>query len=173
MLDYDLQRCTRRCAATDRELSIGEECYSVLVPDGAAVKRLDYAREAWQVPPENAIGWWKTTIVDPHAGRLHWAPNDVMLSYFERLLHDPTAEDARYCLALLLVRRRVLRVEGQERDPAGNTMLILHCSRNDATYRIPEKMPTPDRAAQIQDQLSVLLDTNGINPAQTQIPQPT
>ena len=45
-------------------------------------------------------------------GRPHWAPNDVMLNYFERLLEDPTAEDARYVLALLLVRRRMLRVEG-------------------------------------------------------------
>jgi hypothetical protein len=106
MIDYEIQRCSRRCAATDRELKSGEVCYSVLVPEGAAVVRRDYAAQAWQGPPENAIGFWKSTLVDPHAGRLHWAPNDVMLNYFERLLEDPAAEDARYVLALLLVRRR-------------------------------------------------------------------
>jgi hypothetical protein len=163
MLDYDIQRCTRRCAATDRELSVGEDCYSVLVPDGASVARRDYSAQGWQGPPENAIGWWKTAVVDPHAGRLHWAPNDVMLNYFERLLNDPTAEDARYVLALLLVRRRVLRVEGHETDAAGRSAIVFHCGRNETQYRVAEVLPTPDRAAAIQQQLSELLQTHGKN----------
>src|SRR5262245_33195335 len=130
MIDYEIHRCTRRCAVTDRELKDGEDCYSVLVPEGAAVVRRDYSAEAWKEPPENAIGWWKTTIVDPQAGRLYWAPNDVMLNYFERLVDDPLAEDARYVLALLLVRRRVLRVEGQEHDASSRPQLGLTCRRH-------------------------------------------
>jgi hypothetical protein len=161
MLDYEIQRCSRRCAATDRELQNGEVCYSVLVLEGAVAVRHDYSAQAWQRPPDNAIGWWKTTIVDPSAGRLYWAPNDVMLNYFERLLEDPAAEDARYVLALLLVRRRVLRVEGHEQDAAGRDNLVLHCSRNEAAYRVPEVLPTPERAAAIQQQLAELLQTHG------------
>ena len=159
MLDYEIHRCTRRCAATDRELAVGETCYSVLVPEGAVVVRRDYSVEAWQQAPDHAIGWWKTTIVDPHAGRPHWAPNDVMLNYFERLLEDPAAEDARYVLALLLVRRRVLRVEGHEKDDRGRDTLVLHCGRNDTDYRVVETMPSPERAAAIQQQLAELLQT--------------
>jgi hypothetical protein len=161
MIDYEIHRCSRRCAATDRELHNGETCYSVLVAEGAAVVRRDYSPEAWQGPPENALGFWQTTIVDPQAGRLHWAPNDVMLNYFERLLDDPTAADARYVLALLLVRRRVLRVEATEKDAAGQDVLVLHCSRNEAQYRVAEVMPTPERAAAIQQQLAELLQTHG------------
>jgi len=161
MLDYEIQRCSRRCAATNRELKDGELCYSVLVPEGGATVRRDYSAEAWNGPPENAIGWWQTTVVDPHAGRPHWAPNDVMLNYFERLLENPAAEDARYVLALLLVRRRVLRVEGHEPDPAGREMLVLYCSRNEAQYRVAEVMPTPEQAAAIQQQLAELLQTHG------------
>ncbi len=161
MIDYDIQRCTRKCAATDRELNVGETCYSVLVAEGATVVRRDYSAESWNAPPENTIGWWKTTIIDPHAGRMHWAPNDVMLHYFERLLEDPAAQDARYVLALLLVRRRVLRVEGHEQDAVGQQTLVLYCGRNEAQYRVAEVMPTPDRAAAIQQQLAELLQTHG------------
>jgi hypothetical protein len=161
MLDYEIQRCSRRCAATDRELKNGEICFSVLVPEGAAAVRRDYSADAWHGPPESAIGWWQTTIVDPHAGRPHWAPNDVMLNYFERLLEDPSAEDARYVLALLLVRRRVLRVEGHEQDAPGRDTLVLYCSRNEAQYRVVEVMPTPERTAAIQHQLAELLQTHG------------
>jgi hypothetical protein len=161
MIDYDIQRCTRKCAATDRELNVGEICYSALVAEGAAVVRRDYSAESWHAPPENTIGWWKTTIIDPHAGRMHWAPNDVMLHYFERLLEDPAADDARYVLALLLVRRRVLRVEGHEQDSAGREIVVLYCSRNEAQYRVAEVMPTAERAGAIQHQLAELLQTHG------------
>jgi hypothetical protein len=168
MIDYDIQRCSRRCCATERELKDGESCFSVLVPEGGAVVRRDYSAEAWQGPPENAIGWWKNTIVDPNAGRPHWAPNDVMLNYFERLLDDPAAADARYVLALLLVRRRVLRVEGHDQDDAGRATLLLYCARNEAQYRVAEFMPSPERAAAIQQQLAELLQTHGRTPAATE-----
>jgi hypothetical protein len=161
MLDYEVQRCSRRCAATDRELKDGEICFSVLMADGSGVVRRDYSIDAWQGPPENALGWWKSTIVDPQAGRLHWAPNDVMLNYFERLEGDASAEDTRYCLALLLVRRRVLRLEGSEPDPSGKNVLQLHCGRNDVHYRVVEVSPPPERAAAIQQQLAELLQTHG------------
>ena len=161
MIDFEIQRCSRRCAATEREFVAGEECFSALVPEGGAVVRKDFCAAAWQGPPENSVGWWKTTIVDNQAGRMFWAPNDVMLNYFERLLEDPTAEDARYVLALLLVRRRVLRVEGHEKDAQGREVIVLHCGRNEAQYRVAEVMPTPERAAAIQQQLSELLQTHG------------
>jgi hypothetical protein len=160
MLDYEIQRCSRRCAATEREMKNGEVCYSVLTAEHAQVVRRDYSAEAWQGPPENAVGWWKSTVVDPNAGRPHWAPNDVMLNYFERLAEDPSAEDARYVLALLLVRRRVLRVESHEPDAAGREVLVLHCSRNDSEHRVTEVMPTAERVEAIQQQLAELLQTS-------------
>src|SRR5687768_9841784 len=113
------------------------------------------------MPPENAIGWWQTTVVDPHAGRPQWAPGDVMLDYFERLLEDSTAADVRYVLALLLVRRRVLRVEGNETNEAGQGVLHLYCGRSETQYHVAEVMPPPERVAEIQRQLAELLQTHG------------
>lgn len=161
MVDYEIQRCTRRCAATERELKNGETCYSVLAPEGASVVRRDYSQEGWKGPPDDALGWWQTTVVDPNAGRPHWAPGDVMLNYFERLLDDPSAADARYVMALLLVRRRLLRLEGSTTDEGGQTVLELYCSRNESAYKVVEMMPTPERAAEIQQQLAELLQSHG------------
>jgi hypothetical protein len=161
MLDFEIQRCSRKCFATERELRNGEVCYSVLVPDGGAVLRRDYSAEAWQGPPEDAIGWWKSSVVDPNLGRPTWAPNDVMLNYFERLGSDAQAEDARYVLALLLVRRRIARVERTETDAAGRPAIVIYCPRNELQYQVAEVMPSPERAAAIQQQLAELLQTHG------------
>ena len=111
LLDFEVQRCTRRCAATDRALEPGDDCYSVLEVQGADVIRKDFCREAWSGVPENAFGWWKSRVPEPTAKKIKLAPNDVLLELFDQLADNRSKQDLRYVLALLLVRRRVLRVD--------------------------------------------------------------
>ena len=131
MIDFEVQRCTRRCHATDRELKPEEHFYSVLVADGADVVRRDYSESAWEGPPEEALGWWKSQMPSADGNKVNWAPNDVMLHYFAQL--DGVAEkaDVRYVLALLMVRRRILRLEESETDEQGREVLVLSSSRNE------------------------------------------
>ena len=157
MFELDVQRCTRRCAKTDREFRPGEIFYSVLVSEGAAVVRYDYSQEAWGEPPEHAVGWWKSQMPEPNAKKINWAPNDVMLHYFEQLEDDPAKADVRYLLALLMVRRRIVRMEETETDEAGNEQLVLYCPKNETEYKVAALDPSPERAAEIQDELSKLL----------------
>ena len=69
MLDFEINRCSRRCSHSDRELKAGEPVYSVLVSRGAQVVRLDYASESWPGPPEESIGWWKSVVPDANGAR--------------------------------------------------------------------------------------------------------
>lgn len=156
-MDYEIQRCTRSCATTGRELGPGEDFYSVLVANGADLKRYDYSIEAWTGPPEGTIGWWKSQMPSPTAKRMHWAPNDVMLHFFEQLEAQSGREDMRYVLALLLVRRRVMRLEEQEHDDQGRELLVLYCPRREATYRVPVVTPDESRVQEIQEELARLL----------------
>jgi hypothetical protein len=169
MIDYEVSRCTRRCAATDRELAPGEAFYSVLLPSGSQVLRQDVSAPEWKGPPENALGWWKGTMPDATSRKPQWAPHEVMLEYFEGLENDPTREDLRYVLALLLVRRRVLRLESEERDAAGRTVQVLECPRKETHYRVAVVLPELSRAVELQNQLSQLLQQPGVPSA---VPQP-
>ncbi len=157
MLDFEVQRCTRRCAKTDRELKPGETFFSVLTAASGAVVRADYSAETWEGPPEGAVGWWKSQMPDPSAKKLHWAPNDVMLHYFEQLDGHDDKVDVRYVLALLLIRRRIVRLEETEKDEQGREVLVLHCPRNENEYRVPVVMPDDQRAHEIQAELAQLL----------------
>ena len=157
MFDFDIQRCTRRCAVTDREFQPGEVFYSALVAEGADVVRRDFTESAWQGQPESAIGWWKSRMPDAAAQRLHFAPNDVLLNYFEQLADDVERQDVRYILALLLVRRRIMRLEDSEQAEGECEHLVLFCPRNDNEYRVEVVGPAPDRVQQIQTELAALL----------------
>lgn len=156
-MDFEIQRCTRLCAVTGREFAPEETFYSVLVGDGADVKRMDYSPEAWTGPPEDALGWWKSRMPGANK-RKKWAPNDVMLDFFDRLENEPQRSDMRYVLALLLVRRRVFREEGAEADEQGRPILTVYCPRRDATYSLPVVTPEESRIEAIQDELAHLLE---------------
>lgn len=139
----------------------GEEFYSVLWAEGAELVRRDYAIEAWEGPPEGAIAWWKSQVPSPEANRVRLAPNDVMLQLFDQLDEQPEKHDMRYVLALLLVRRRVMRMEESERDEAGSEVLVLYCPRREATYRVPAITPDEGRTDDIQQELAALLFAGG------------
>jgi hypothetical protein len=167
LLDFEVQRCTRRCAATDRPLEPGDVCYSVLEVAGANVVRHDYCVDGWSGPPEAAFAWWKSRVPEPTTKKIKLAPNDVLLELFDQLADRPGQEDMRYVLALLLLRRRVLRLDlpldapGRQAaealpDPAAGSMSV-YCSKRDATYEVPVVMPDEARIDEIQTQLSELL----------------
>ncbi len=161
LMDYEVQRCTRQCVVSGRELKPGETFYSVLKSEGANVVRQDYAEEAWTGPPDNVIGWWKSQVPTGDPRKLHWAPNDVMLELFEQLADQPERFDFRYVLSLLLIRRKLLRLEESERDAAGNEIVLLSCPTRETEYRVEVVLPDAPRAQEIQEELQRLLFAKG------------
>ncbi len=155
-MEYEIERFTRLCHATGRELAAGEPYYSVLVDEGAQLRRWDYSVDAWQGPPEGALGWWKSQRPGESSQRCV-APSEVLLSFFDQLETQPDKQDTRYVLALFLVRRRIMRLEETESDDQGQEQLVLYCPRRDATYRVPAVVPDESRIEQIQEQLLQLI----------------
>jgi hypothetical protein len=156
-MEYDHVRCTRRCVVTGREFAPGEMFYSVLVAEGSNLVRHDYSAESWQGPPEGVVGWWKSHLPAASGNRVRWAPNDVMLDLLEQAASDPARAEMRYILALLLVRRRVCRLEESQHDEEGREVLVLFCPRREVEYRVPVAMPDEARAKAIQEELAQLL----------------
>jgi hypothetical protein len=169
-LEFEVQRMTRRCAATDRALEPGDVCYSVLEARGADLVRTDYCTTAWAGPPEGAIGWWLARIPAATAKTVKLAPNDVLLKLFDQLAEQPESEDIRYVLALLLIRRRVLRMESPsetiglpsalERNASslGNCdtleMMTVYCPKRETSYCLTVAIPSGERIDEIQRLLS-------------------
>ena len=109
------------------------------------------------LPSAEALGWWKSQVPTAETKKTQWAPNDVMLGLFDELADAPDRADMRYVLALLLIRRRVLRLEETQRDEHEREMLLVYCPRRQTDYKVPVAMPDGDRAKQIQHSLAQLL----------------
>lgn len=153
MIDFEIERCTRHCAVTGRELKPGEEYYTVLIDDDEQWRRLDYSAEAWQGPPDDCVAWWRARIPPPSGTRKHWAPDDVMLHCLEELEGNAERADFRYVLALLMMRRRILRLEGTERMPDGSERATFYCPKRDAAYTVPVVLPDEARLQGLQEEI--------------------
>ena len=156
-MDFEVQRCTRHCATSGRELAEGEEFFSAIVAEGGQVQRLDYAIEGWQGSPPAAIAWWRSKMPTREARKSQLAPSEVLLELFASLADAADKADMRYVMALLLVRRRILRLEDTETDADGQEVLVLYCPRDESTHRVRSVMPDEQRTTEIQNELTALL----------------
>jgi hypothetical protein len=156
-MDYDIQHNAKCCSVTGRTFVPGETYYSAVVDEGSELKRYDFGADAWKGPPEDAVGWWKTQIPDRTSMKKRWAPNELMLDFWDKLADEPERQDMRYVLTLLLVRRRVLRLDEENRDSTGGELLVVYCPRRETSYEIPVLDPPMERIGQIQEELAALL----------------
>jgi hypothetical protein len=157
MLDFDVDRCSRRCAATEREFQPGDEVVSALTTEQGQVRRSDYLASAWPGPSDATLAWWKSRVPASHDQKQRWAPSEVMLECFEQLAGVSDKQELRYLLALVLVRKRILRQEAIEKDEAGREIVVLYCPRTESEHRVLQAFPAAESAAQVQAELLQLL----------------
>lgn len=158
----DVPKPSKTCCVSGRELQPGDVFFSALVEEKDDVKRLDVGVEHWTGPPEaglpeNWIGWWKARVPAIGEKKIKLAPNDILFNLFDRLRLEPDQADMLYVLTLLLIRRRVLRYDREEKDESGRKILVVYSFKDNSTFEIPVAMPESDRLEEVQEQLSHLL----------------
>ena len=120
LLDFEIANCTRRCAASGRALAPGETYFSTLHMERGAPVRRDYAarrlagRRRRTPSPGGSRGSTAATAPEPKL-----APQDVLLNLFAALADEPAEAEFRYVLGLLLLRRRLVKLDETRRDGDG------------------------------------------------------
>ena len=164
-LDYSVRRSTRRCAASDREFEAGESYVSALEEAEGEVVRRDYALQAWDGQNETVIAWWRSRMPAKNA-KDQAAPPEVLLRLLDEWADRPEEAAPRYVLALLLIRRKVLRFSGgglldglneDEQSGGANETLRLVRPGGADEVEVPVTPPTAEEAPQVHARLTELL----------------
>jgi hypothetical protein len=118
---YPVSRSGGVCAATGRAFAPGEEIVAALVevPGSKGLQRIDYALTAWEggarpAAPAAVFGFWRARFAPAASKPKPIMSDDELRDLFEELAEatEPRQIVFRYVLALLLIRRRVLRLMG-------------------------------------------------------------
>lgn len=135
---FTIGRSSGACVATGRAFSPGDRRVTALVerepapgePEG--LERLDFCERAWDDGhrPERLFGFWRSVVPEPHAKAKLLIDDDQLLALFEQMGEEAPQTDSvrreafRFVLALLLVRKRLLRHEGGRREAGRAIMLV-------------------------------------------------
>lgn len=159
MPDFDFKRCARKCDASEREIAPGERYFSALIDVEEEIVRKDFSEAHWTEPPENCIGWWQSQVPVLEKGKIYWAPNRVLIAYFDSLTEKPDQKSSAYVMALLLVRKRLLQWKDSiTRDEV--EWMQLRSSGTKQNYEIEVLDLAPAQIQSIQDELGEQLFTD-------------
>jgi len=138
---YEIPKTSGVCVSNGRELVTGEPYYAALIEydgglraeetsDGAGkdkaaealralgLCRVDISPEAWEegFRPDGLFGFWKSTVPEPNQKKKMFVDDAVLMNLLERLADatEPERLAFRYVLALILMRKKLLRYDGNE-----------------------------------------------------------
>lgn len=153
-MEYQFKPVSKTCHASGNLLEPGSTCYSVIVEENGKLTRLDYSSEAWQGPPEDAVGYWQTSIPEENAGERKVIDPNTLMAQLEQLCEEanPLREQMTYVLALLLVQKRRLQIDETETTEDGE-MLIFSGRRGEGPFRIRDQQLSQDEIRRLQNEL--------------------
>ena len=159
MYNFDFKRSSRRCSASGREFEVGEQYISVLIDEDGDLVRRDLATDQWDGPPDNCIGWWKSLVPDLAKGRVYWAPRDVLMSFFTKLVEQGDSPEKIYLLAILLIQKKFLKLLDTTQTPEGELM-ELQDNTDRERFEIAVVEINPARVEEIQTEFAEKLFTD-------------
>lgn len=159
-MDWDIAKTSIACAGCEKEFAEGEEVFSALHEDADGFRRKDYCAGCWPGQDgQGAFSFWRTQLPASDAPVRQFVDDDVVLDLFRRLEGhaEPEKRNFRYVLALLLMRKKVLKFREFLRDEAGDRLVL--CDRNgDARHEVPDTHLTEEQIQKVTDEIGQILN---------------
>ncbi|MBM79746.1 MAG: hypothetical protein CMJ78_04020 [Planctomycetaceae bacterium] len=154
-MDYTVKPIGAKCAATEIELEPGSTCHSVLVDQDGEILRLDFSEDGWSGPPENSIAHWQCQVPQVDLNKPKPLDTDALMTCFEQLEEDanPGQDKFKYVLALLLLQKKRLRLEGSHFEDEVE-YLELTGIHGEGPFRVLDQDLTDQEIAELQQSLN-------------------
>jgi hypothetical protein len=167
---YQVSRPTGVCAESGDVLEPGSTCVATLCeqPEGEGFERLDYSVAAWDggARPERLFSFWRTTVASPETRRRVFVDDEVLSDLFDRLADDerPQRIAFRFVLALILMRKRILkfagRTPGEDGAPERWLMRRRGSDENDPPAEVVNPSLSDDDVRELTAQLGEILQSD-------------
>jgi hypothetical protein len=159
--DWTIQSRSTQCAATGAAFAEGEHFYTLLFHEKDVFRREDLCEEAFRNRGESPVpfSFWRSKFEPPQSA----PPEPVTRQTAEDLLRSYMLEsgiehaNARYILALMLERKRLLREVEVKRGGDDSLTRIYEHVKSGEVFVIPDPQLRLDQVEQVQMQVAGLL----------------
>jgi len=155
--DWEIRKRSDTCTATQRPFREGELFYTVIFREGDGFRREDLSDEAWsaRTGSETPLAFWRSTFELPPPPPPEPLAKQDAESILRKLIEEnsETTKNARYILALMLERKRLLK----PMDSTDSDVLIYERAQTGEIFLIPNPRLSLAQVPEIQREVSALL----------------
>lgn len=164
---WNIRSRSRECALSARPFTEGEPIYTAISFDtetGGYIRR-DVSEACWEQeaaerPP---FSFWKSRYEPPPVEeKAEIAPKENVPALLARLIEedDPRTENARFILAVMLERKRILSPT-DSKDTGQGRLLFYENKKTGEVFIIRDPQLSLDEIEQVQDEVAALLGFGG------------
>lgn len=155
--DWEIRKRSDACTQTQRAFCEGEFFYTAIYREGDGFRREDLSEEAWATRPEGdaPFSFWRAKFELPPPPPPEPLAKQDAESILRRLIEEnaDTTRNARYILALMLERKRILKpMESSDPD-----VLVYERAQTGETFLIPNPHLSLAQVPEVQREVSTLL----------------
>jgi hypothetical protein len=162
MTDWTIQSRSGRCAATGRDFAEGEVFHTLLFRERAGFRREDLCEEAWkrrqgEADAPRPYSFWRGKFEPPVSvpeALAKETAEDLLRRYMTE--NDEGHANARYILALMLERKRLLKQVEAKEDMHGRTLVYEHVKTGEV-FIVPDPGLRLDQIEAVQGEVAALL----------------
>lgn len=163
--EWTIQARGDRCAVSGEPFADGQFFYTLLFEEGASYRREDLCAAVFSDRPDTAprpAYFWRSKFEVPPAK----APEPLGKQTAEDLLRrymseaSPQYANARYILALMLERKRMLKEVEARRSGGELTRIYVH-TKSGEVFVIPDPQLRLEQVASVQKEVAELLGAPG------------
>jgi hypothetical protein len=179
MTEWNIQSRAHACTACGKSFADKEAYHTLLFDERADLHRLDICQSCWQKQYSDGgrdrkgfVSYWQGVYEAP-VPQAEAIQKETAESLLRKLieLNDPHYIPAGYILAVMLERKRLLRVKEQlVRD--GHRVFIYEQPKTGDVFTIVDPNLQLNQLEQVQHDVAALLE-HGLNPPQPPAPDPS
>jgi len=166
MTEWDIQSRADTCAACQRLFADKEVYHTLLRTDASGYQRRDLCSTCYaDAPRDGVLSYWQGEYKLPPPP----LPEPIQKETAETLLRklvestDPARAAARYILAVMLERKRILKHRDTARDKDGSELLVYEHAHTGESFTIPDPHLRLDQLAQVQQEITAVLHPTAEN----------
>ena len=164
---WSIKARAHQCAITEVKFIDQQDFYTAIYPDpeSSGYLRMDFSLEAWPERPEELqkpFSFWKNTyeasVIEAKEEVVTKESAEELLS---RLIEEDQehTENARYILAIMLERKKLLKETDKQQTPNGILRIYEHRKSGEIYIVLDPNIPL-DQVEHVQKEVSELLDGN-------------
>lgn len=167
---WSIKSRARECAETGKPFEDGQQIRAAIFPDpeSSGYLRRDYDLESWEKRENDAppFSTWLTTYEPPVVEeKVEDVVDEDPETLLQRLVEEDEehTENARYILAVMLERKKLLRETDTQKIPSGILRVYEHRKTGDV-YLIKDPQIPLAEVERVQEEVKQLLDPDPVAP---------